>query len=224
MNEVSTKKAKILNTIFAVLLFGGLWGIVEATLGSLLHLPIIHRTMFLSSTTILVPIAYFLMGACYKKTGTFRSVLYMGLLAASMKAIACAIFKMSFNPVFYIVIEATCMAGAIAVIRPKNVVSFAGLGTLILANFAYLGLTTFFRINVASATSAQVMANIETYVFQYNAVAILYSFAFGAFLFGAIKLAEHYSWNFSKVKQVIYHPAFASSMALVALVFTLVLR
>ena len=33
MNEKMTRKQEILNMLFAVLLFGGLWGIVEATLG-----------------------------------------------------------------------------------------------------------------------------------------------------------------------------------------------
>ena len=224
MEETNTNKARIFNIIFSVLLFGGLWGIVEATLGTVLHLPIIHRTMFLSSTTILVPIAYFLMGACYKRTGTFRSVLYMGFLAAAIKAISCAIFKMSFNPVYYMLIEAAAMGGALALIRPKNVISFAGLGTMILANTLYLGTSTFIRVNVMAVTSAELMNNVETYVFKFNCVAILYTFAVGAAIYGIIKLAEHFSWDMSKVKKVILHPAFASSMAVVALVVTLVLR
>ena len=136
------RRQNILKTLFAVLLFGGAWGIIEATLGTVLHLPIVHRTMFLSSTTILVPIAYFLMGACYKRSGNMRSVLYMGILAASMKAISCAIFKMSFNPCFYILMEALSMGIALLVIRPKKVISFAGLGTFIIANTLYLGLST----------------------------------------------------------------------------------
>ena len=224
MEETNTNKARILNIVFSVLLFGGLWGIVEATLGTLLHMPFIHRTMFLSSTTILVPIAYFLMGACYKKTGTFRSVLYMGLLAAAIKAISCAIFKMSFNPVFYMLIEALAMGTALLVIRPKQIISFAGLGAMIMANFIYLGASTFLRMNVLTSTPAQVLANVETYVFKFNCVAILYTFAFGAVLFGVIKLAEVRNWNFDGVKKVIFHPAFAGSMAAIALVVTLVLR
>ena len=218
------KRTKILNIVFAVLLFGGLWGIIEATLGTLLHLPIVHRTMFLSSTTILVPIACFLMGACYKRAGTMRAVLYMGMLAAGIKAISCAIFAMSFNPCFYILMEAAAMGVALLVIRPKQVISFAGLATFILANTLYLGVSTFLRINVENATATEVMANIEKYVFMFNAVAILYTFAAGAAIYGLMKLAEAKQWNFSKVKQVIYHPAFASSMAVVALVVTLVLR
>lgn len=223
MNETS-KRDHILKVLFSVLLFGGLWGIVEATLGTLLHMPIVHRTMFLSATTILVPIAYFLMGACYKKTGTYRSVWYMGLLAAGIKAISCAIFKMSFNPVYYMLIEALSMGIALLVIRPKKVISFAGLGTMIMANFLYLGASTFLRVNVAVATPAAVLENVEKYVFKFNCVAILYTFVVGAAIFGFIKLAEHFSWNFDKVKKVIYHPAFASSMAAIALVVTLVLR
>ena len=218
------RRQNILKTLFAVLLFGGAWGIIEATIGTVLHLPIIHRTMFLSSTTILVPIAYFLMGACYKRSGNMRSVLYMGILAASMKAISCAIFKMSFNPCFYILMEALSMGIALLVIRPKKVISFAGLGTFIIANTLYLGISTFLRINVANATATQVMENIQKYMFMYNCVAILYTFALGAIIYGVMKLIEVKEWNFSKVKEVIYHPAFASSIAAIAIVVTIVLH
>lgn len=218
------KKTKILKIIFSVLLFGGIWGIIEATLGTLLHMPFVHRTMFLSSTTILVPIAYFLMGACYKRAGTYRAVWYMGLLAAAIKAISCAIFMMSFNPVFYMLMEAAAMGVVLLIIRPKQVISFAGLATFILANTLYLGVATFLRVNVMTSTAQAVMENIETYVFKFNCVAILYTFAAGAIIYGVIKLAEAKQWNMEKVKKIVFHPAFASSMAAVALVVTLVLH
>lgn len=218
------KRSNILKMLFAVLLFGGAWGIVEATLGTLLHLPIVHHTMFLSSTTILVPIAYFFMGACYKRTGSKRCVLYMGMLAAGMKALSCLIFKMSFNPCYYILMEAAAMGVALLVIRPKQVISYSGLATFIVANTLYLGVSTFLRINVATATASQVMDNIGKYMFMYNCVAIIYTFAAGAIIYGVMKLAQAKQWNFAKVKQVIYHPAFASSMAVVAIAVTLVLR
>ena len=219
-------KNKHLVILFSVLLFGGLWGIVEATLGSLLHLiPHGMRLVFWSSTTVLLPIAYFLMGACYRKTGTIRSVLYMGVLASVIKVIGAAIFASNFEPAFYMMMEAACMSGALLVIRPKEVISFKGLGTFILASTAYLGLSTFYRL--ASATNvdgAKVLADITKYVLTYNCVAILYAFAIGAIIYGLMKLAEVKEWNFSKVKKVIYHPAFASSMAVVALAVTLILR
>ena len=220
MNERKSRKAEILYIVFSVLLFGGLWGIVEATLGTILHLPVVHRTMFLSSTTILVPIAFALMGACYKRTNTFRACFYMGLLAASMKAISCLIFKMSFNPCFYILIESLAMGVAVLIIRPKQIVSFAGLATGILASTLYLGASTPLRLNVATSSTAQVIANIETYVFKFNCVAILYMFAAGAIVYGLLKLVEAREWKFSKVKDLIFHPAFAGSVAVVAFAVT----
>ena len=218
------KSKRILAILFPTLLFGGLWGILEATLGTLLHMPFVPGTMFLASTTIMVPIAYFLMGACYKKTGTFVSVLCMGVLAAMIKSISCLIFHMSFNPVYHILLESMFMGLAILVIRPKNVISFAGLATLILANTLYLGVSTFLRVNVLTATPSVFMDNFEKYTFKFNCVAILYSFAFGAILYGFMKLAEKYSWNFSKVEKVIYHPAFASGVSAIALVLAIVLH
>ena len=216
------KKQRILKIVFSVLLFGGLWGILEATLGTLLHMPFVPGTMFLASTTIMVPIAYFLMGACYKRTETFRSIFYMGVLAAGIKLISCLIFHMSFNPVYHILLESLFMGVALLIIRPKKIISFAGLGTMIIANTLYLGTSTFLRMNVMTSTQSMFMANFEKYTFMFNCVAILYTFAAGALLFGVLKLAEKYEWDFSKVKKVIYHPAFASGTAAVALVLAIV--
>ena len=215
---------RVLKILFSVLLFGGLWGILEATLGSLLHMHFIPNTMFLASSTIMVPIAYFLMGACYKRTGTFRSALYMGILTASIKTLACLILHMSFNPVFYILMESAFMGLALLIVRPKKILSFAGLGTMIIANTLYLGVSTFLRADVMTTTRSMFIANFEKYTFMINCVAILYTFAAGAAMFGLVKLAEKYNWNFSKVKTVVYHPAFASSVAAVALVLMIVIK
>lgn len=219
------RKYNPLMILFSVLLFGGLWGILEATLGSFLHLPFVDAAgMYACSTTIMVPIAYFLMGACYKRTNTFRSVLYMGVLAASIKALVCVIFHLSFNPVYYIVLESVCMAGAIAVIRPTNVVSFKGLGTMILANTSYLVLGTFIRVNAATAPMSVFMANLEKYAFMYNAVAIIYTFAIGAAIYGLVKLSEKFSWNFDGVKKIIYSPITAGVVATAMVTVTFIIH
>ena len=215
-------KSKVLNTIFSVLLFGGLWGIFEATVGTLLHMTFVTRSIFLASTTILVPIAAFLMGACYKRTGSFRSVYYMGLLAASIKAISCVISGLSFNPVWCMLLEALSFGSALLVIRPKNVISLSGLGTFVLGSTVYLMSNVVLK--VVNNPNIDVLANVQKYVFTYNMVATLYTFATGAILYGLIKFAQAKSFNFSKIKKVIYNPAFASSMAAIALVLTIVLK
>lgn len=223
--ETKEKRYNPLLILFSVLLFGGLWGLLEATLGTFLHLPMVDVAgMYACSTTIMVPIAYFLMGACYKRTNTFRSVLYMGILAASIKAIVCAIFHLSFNPIFYILLEATCMAGAIAAIRPTNVLSFKGLGTMVLANTSYLALATFIRVNAQTSTMSMFMANFEKYTFMYNAVAICYTFAAGAAMYGVVKLSEKFNWNFDGIKKVVYSPVTACAVASIMVAVTFIIR
>ena len=148
----------------------------------------------------------------------------MGILAASMKALSCLIFKMSFNPCYYILLESLAMGVAVLVIRPKQIISFAGLATVIIASTLYLTASTPLRINISGVTAAQFMDNVETYVFKFNCVAILYMFAAGAIIFGFLKLAEAKQWNFSKVKDIINHPAFSGSVAAIALAVTLILH
>lgn len=205
------KKYNPLNILFSVLLFGGLWGLLEATLGSFLHLPFVGSAgIYASSTVIMVPIAYFLMAACYKKSGTFRSAIYMGLIAASMKAIVCAIFHLSFNPVFYILLESLTMMAAVAIFRPTKVLSFKSLGMFIFANTTYLALSSFIRMNPMTTTFSVFMAGFEKYTFMFNAVAIIYTFAFGAALYGVLKLLALWNVSNEKVNKIIYSPITAS--------------
>ena len=219
------EKKRSLNILFSVLLYGGLWGILEATLGTFLHLPAIRVAgMYASSTTIMVPLAMMLMGACYKRTGSFLSSIYMGILAASIKAMVCGIFHLSFNPVYYILLESACMAAAIFAIRPKEVLSFRGLGTFILANTAYLALATFIRVDVNNTYTRLIVANFEQYTFMFNAVAILYTFAFGAILYGVKVLAVRYNWKLDSVKKIVFSPVTAATVASMMVVLTFVIR
>ena len=219
------KKYQPLKILFAVLLFGGLWGILEATLGTFLHLPMVKMAgMYACSSTIMVPIAFMLMGACYKRSGTFRSVFYMGVLAAGIKAISCAVFHMSFNPTFYILMEALCMGVALLVFRPKELLSFKGLGLFIFANTTYLALSTLLRVDMVTTPESLIIADFEKYVFMINAVAILYTFAFGSLLYGGVKLAQKYNWNFENVKKVIYSPITASVVASAMVVVTFLVK
>lgn len=217
---------KHLVILFSVLLFGGLWGLVEASLGTLLHMiPHGARLIFWSSTTVLLPIAYFLMGACYKKTGVARSIIYMGLLASGIKLISALIFRSKLEPALYMLVEAACMSLALLAIRPKKVISFTGLGVFILASTSYLLFTTFYRLSgTAEITSQVVVDNITKYVFTYNCVAILYAFAIGAAIFGLIKLSEKFSWNMDGVKKIIYSPITAGVVATAMVAVTMVLH
>lgn len=219
------KRQRILNVLFSVLLFGGLWSIMEATLGTFLHLPFIEGAgLFLTSSTIIVPLAYMIMGACYKRTNNYRSLIYMGIMAASTKAIICAIFHLDPTPALYILVEALAGSLALLVIRPKEIISFKGLGTFILANTLYLTASIFIRFNVLTVSGDSVLAYFEKYILKCNMLATLYTFLLGAIIYGFIQLSTKYEWKFEGFKKVLYSPITASVVACLMIAVSIVLR
>ena len=75
-------KKSVSNSLLAIVFFGAAWGLLEATMGYLLHwLP------GMWSGLVMFPIGSALMYWAYKNTGRRSAILYVGLLAASIKAI-----------------------------------------------------------------------------------------------------------------------------------------
>lgn len=231
MDDTKTMNTK-LRFVLDVLLFGSLWGILEATLGTLLHLPMFDKAgMYAASTTIMVPIAYYLMANCFKRTGTVFAMPCMGVLAALIKLTVAFVvgFRPSvYNPAIYIVVESLAMMGALAIFRPTNVLSLRTLAAVILANttyqFAYL------MINWANGgtnvfASEKAWINVgEKYLFKFNCVAILYLFASGALFYGLFKLFEKLNIEVKfNYKKIIYSPITASVAFVLAVVLTITL-
>ncbi len=81
--DVKITKGKVMNnkrTIFTILFFGGLWGIIEATLGYLVHfLPTGFPGM------IMFPIAFYFMYSSYKNTNKQSAVFFTALVAGIIK-------------------------------------------------------------------------------------------------------------------------------------------
>lgn len=223
MEKLSNNKH--ISLLFSVLLFGGLWGLIEATLGSILHIGFIADTLglFASSTVVMLPIAYFFLGSCYRKTGTYRSMLYMGLFAAGIKAIGCAVFAQSFNACIYIGLEALVMSGAMLVMKPTKVISYKSFAAFAIFSTVYLA--GFVAVNaLVKGVEGYNWANqLQKYVVTSNGLAILYALVAGFVIHGFVKLSEKYSWNMDGVKKVIYHPATAGVVACLAVVATILL-
>ena len=223
---MENKKTNFLKIVFSVLFFGALWGILEATLGTLLHLPFFDKLgIYGASTTIIVPLAYFLMANCYKKTNKFYAVYLMGVIASAIKlSVALVIgFRPSvYNPAIYIIVEALAMGTALLAFRPKNVLSLKTLGAIIAANTVYQ--FSYLMINMASG-GTNVFASEkawqlvgEKYLFTVNAVAILYSFVGGLLLFGAYKLLARLNIETKfDINKLIYSPITASVAMILAL-------
>lgn len=231
--EQENKKQFTLRILFNVLFWGALWGIVEATLGTILHLPAFEGAgIYLASSTVILPIAYILMANCYKKTQSFYSVYLMGVLAALIKLTVgffIGFINRVYMPAIYIVAESLAMGTALLIIRPTNVLSFKTFGAMIAANTVYQFSYLIIRM---SDGGANVFASLEAwqngaekYLWTNNCIAIVYTFAIGAISFGLFKLAE--SFNF-KVKfnfdKILYSPITSAVAVALAITLTITLK
>ncbi len=227
--ENTTEKKFNLKTVLTILFWGGLWGIVEATLGTILHLPGIDGMgIYGASTAIVVPIAYCLMANCYKKTGSFTAVYLMGVLAATIKlsvAFVVGFTQKVYNPAIYIVIEALCMGSALAVFRPKDVVSLKTFGAIVVANtvyqFMFLCVRAMYGNNAFASMEAWTKTG-EKYMFTMNGLAIVYTMSVGSIAYGIIKLAEKREWKIKfDLNKIIYSPITASVAVILAIGLTI---
>ena len=220
-------KKKILSILLPVLLYGALWGIFEATLGTILHLPAFEvGKLFTKSSIIMVPVAFLFMTLCYKKTGSLLSVFFAGLLSATIKLSTAFVMGMTiyvYFPAIYIVVESLAMMGALAIFRPKKVLSLESFASFVTANtvyqFSYISIASI--VAVASPTltgNINAFANMknwqkvgEKYLFTYNGVAIVYALALGAVLYGLYRLAIKLNLNEKvELKKIVYSPITAS--------------
>lgn len=102
-------------SFFSVNIFyGALWGIVEATLGYLVHLTNI------SSTFVLLPIAFFFMRQVYKSTGKISSIIVISIISCSIKLLdiftGIRLDKV-INPAISILLEGCTFAGLVFILK-----------------------------------------------------------------------------------------------------------
>lgn len=222
------KNSKLKN-LFIVLFLGGLWGFLEATLGALLHLEAFDSIMF-ASTAVLLPIAYLIMGAAYKETGTARSAIYVGLVAAAIKSVCFFYVPMVnkvVNPMVAIVLESLVTAAAFAVTKPSKILSLKSF-----ANFVVISLTTrviYVGYSIATAVPFQsayingselVWSKIIEYVVTTNAI----SFVYVALFMTVGLLVSKANLKFaSSLKKLVYSPVSACVMVALATALTVLL-
>ena len=107
------------NQINIALFYGGLWGILEATIGYVLHwLPT------LISGAIMFPIGVALMAMAYKESGSRQVVLNMAVVAAAIKLVNLFMPNLSvmkvINPSISILIEGAVVLVGISALVGSN--------------------------------------------------------------------------------------------------------
>lgn len=226
------KKFKL---VITVLMLGGLWGLLEATLGTLLHLDAFDSIVF-ASTAVLLPIAYLIMGAAYKETGKARSIVYVGLVAAAIKAV-CFFFVPAVNkvvnPMVAIILESVLGAVAYKLTNPAKVVSFKSFVTFMVfstvTRIAYVGYSMATAVPFKSAYLVEgeiIWSKIVEYVVTMNVISFGYLAVFMLIGFGLKALAKrpNASEFFVQAKRFVYSPVFAVVMISAALVSTIFLK
>lgn len=144
------KRKSILNIVLTVVFFGAIWGLLEATIGYILHwLP------SMVSGLVMFPIGAALMYAAYRNTDKKSVIIYVGLIAAAIKAInllmplpAIGPIKV-INPMVSIVLQALVVFGLSFLFerKTKDVKStFIQVGLIALAVISWRGL---FLVNQA---------------------------------------------------------------------------
>ncbi|WP_234123973.1 hypothetical protein [Clostridium hydrogenum] len=112
------KKEKLWRNFCAVVFWGSIWGIVEATLGYLLH-----RMNLSVGFLIWFPLAFYFLNKIYKKTGEAWCVLYGGLVAAAIKLtdlfIEPNVIKVV-NPSASIIFEAASLLALYKIMERRN--------------------------------------------------------------------------------------------------------
>ena len=219
MEEQIKEKPNFLKVLFYAVFFGALWGIIEATLGTVLHLPAFEVLgTFGKSSAVMLPIAYFLMALCYKKSESKYAVFMMGVVAGLIKltvAFVIGFIDRVYCPAIYIVLEASIMGAALILFNPKDVLSLKTFGAIILANtvyqFSYLCLSIAFGSKNAFSSPEMWESVGVKYLLTLNCVAILYAFAFGGIAYLVMQLLKKHNVSFKfDINKLISSPITAA--------------
>lgn len=205
--------------ISATIFFGGIWGIIEATLGYVLH--IIPGLSLYMSGAVLFSFASFILYRAYKATDSRWSLLGVGFIAAAIKSIDFLLpiaspFKV-INPMLSIIMESLMVVAVIRMLTKDSLTSkasalaIASVGWRVLY-FAYMG--------IQFLTSGFVYLQSASQYLEFFGV-----YAFGSALFGLglVYLDTLLSKKETSIKFNLFQPVFSLLSVLLALVLTLAL-
>ncbi|MFW5889519.1 MAG: hypothetical protein ACOCUD_03970 [Bacillota bacterium] len=207
------KKTK-LEMLSVVIFFGAIWGILEASLGYLLH----FIPGFIAGT-IMFPIVMFILYKAYKALGSKKAIFYVAVVAIMIKSINLALplptpFKVV-NPMIAMALESLLVFAVIPMLeskKPVNIVSgiiVASIGWR-LAYSGYLGINLL-ATGFLSDQIASLNAGIEF---------VLYSGLLSA-AFALLLVAFNQIKAIKKLEKITINPLVSGLTLIIALVLTL---
>ncbi len=231
-----------------ILAIGGLWGLLEATLGTLLHLSFFEPAgLWMGSSVIMIPIAYFLLGMLWKATSDAKSILYAGFIAAGIKLTLLAfvfipgsgiMLRAVINPALSIVLEAALLMVGVIIFKPKSLLSLQAGAVVLFANttwrlgFVLWQLATFTVFGSkfwALSDAGSLVFNLDptiNFALTLNGISCLYVLGIGAIAFGISKLLQikKVTLKIDGLKRFFAHPAVAATLVVIAIAATILLE
>jgi hypothetical protein len=133
--ETRSQSASTLNTIIGILVFGSIWGLVEATLGGALHL--IHFTY---KGAITGGVAMAIMAAFVVTYRRPKFVFWLGVIAALFKPLSALIYG---QPIF-----------APFVVNPASAILLEALAFTVVVSLLFKGFESSIKTRIAAGISA----------------------------------------------------------------------
>lgn len=200
------------NIILTTIFFGALWGILEATLGYVLQFlpPLV-------SGSIMFPIGASILTIAYLNTKSKQSVLWVGLIAASIKSINFFMPGLlpikTYNPMIAIVLQSMVMVGVCYLYDlkklPYHLIGLAG-ASLIWRILFVVNISINHSLTGFPFPQLVSQASRNEFIFYYGMIGAVFALA----LYAIIRLAKI---NFI----IAYRPKMAVSLAMLILAFVL---
>lgn len=203
------KKLKLFTQI---IFFGSIWGILEATIGHILH--------FIPATiagSIMFPLAAYVLYKGYEKTKSKASLFYMGVIAAMIKSVdlflpQISIFK-TINPMLSILLESLVVVLVVNMLLSKNnIVKYAALPV---ASVAWRSIFIAYMAGQYALTG-----NLAPYISTFSAgfeFVVISGLLSGLIASSIIYLDSKVHFSFRKIDS---YPILASFLLVVALITT----
>lgn len=140
-SDTRSQSAGVLRTIIGILVFGSIWGLVEATLGGALHL--VH---FAYKGALTGGIAMAIMGAFVVMYRRPRLVFWLAMVAALFKPLSALIYG---QPVF-----------SPFVVNPASAILLEGLAFTLVVSLLFKGFESSIKARIAAGISAGYLSAI----------------------------------------------------------------
>lgn len=205
--------------IAAIIFFGSIWGIIEATIGYVLHL--LPVSIYISGT-VLFPIVGYILYKAYAVTKSKSSLLAIGVVAAAVKAVNFFMpFRSPFkiiNPMLSIILESLMVVLVISLLNKDDLMS--KIKAMVIASIGWRLLYLAYD-GVQYIATGYVSAYFETFLATVN-FALIFALISAAIGVGILYLDKVTIKNDKPILKKI-NPVLSLAALAVAIVLTLFL-